>query len=104
MFTRRLLVKHRVERSNGHYIGRRIAHQTADVPGDFLRDPSELVLGEGQHRQQRRALLGVMTQDRLITPLSFFTEFDHRSTLCFASWRLLASSRENESGKECCFA
>src|SRR6266851_3468189 len=85
----RLLMKHRVEGRNAQDIRRRVSHQTADIFGDFLRDPTELTLGEGQHWKQCRPLLGVMAQDRVISTLRFFAKLDHRSSSPAMMFKLL---------------
>src|SRR5262249_49368944 len=88
------LVKHRVKCCDGQHVGRRIAHQLADVIGHFLRDPTELTLGKRQHRQQRRPLLRIVTENRLVAPHRLFAKLNHPCFLFFASSRLLASLRE----------
>src|SRR5207247_11160632 len=89
MLARRLLMKHRVEGRDAQDVRRRIVHQSADVFGDFLRDPSELALGKRQNWQQRRPLLGVMSQDYLIAPLALFAELNHRSSSPAMMFKLL---------------
>src|SRR6185436_19769195 len=62
------------------HVRRRIAHQTANILGDFIRDPSELALCEGKNRNNRGSLFRIVTEDDFEAPPGLVAELDHRSS------------------------